>query len=674
MTESAVGKVYKSAECEAYWYKTWKESDLFRAENESGQPSFSILLPPSNGTRNLQLMQGLTFTIADIIIRRKKMQGFNTLYLPGLDSSGSDAQLASRLGLALDWGRVQWALNMDMKKTVARIFVQLYKEGNIYRGDYSSSIDLRGKSRSVGEPNVSKQWFLKTAGLAKPAMDAVEKGEITFIPGIGGKEFFYWMGNIRDWCISRQLPVGYRIPAYYCADCHHIMVVEENPGKCDRCHSMFITQDPGVLDTYFSSALWPLAALQWPGQSQDFKHFYPTSLLVVNPDMIFWQAARMIMMGIHIGKNIPFSEVLISSRIRGEKGHTVSKTPKNIGTLDMIDEYGADALRFALATLAVPGRDTTLTMDRLKGYKTFVNKIWNASRYVLDHIKGDDDLALENFTVDFAKITAVDRWILNGLNNMVVKMNDLLDAYKLHKAANLISHFFRYEYCNWYLEFAKNDMDNPNTRKTLGFTLFRLLQLLHPFMPFITEEINYMLNPGKTRFLIRYALPTFSSDLVFPGEFAEVEVLKKVIKEARKTRTVNRIAPKTGIAFFLKPESGKEKTILAKNIRYFDRLAGSSGTQIVTDFTGLPRGFKATCPNWEILLPLINDDHRLNVLSQLEREAENLDRQIAGLENKLTGTGVMDKALGPEIAGFKKNLRVSLNLRDKIRKTINDLS
>lgn len=667
MIGNSLGKVYDPAITEAHWHDTWRENDLFKAENGSNKPSFSILLPlpppPPQATGNLHLGHALALTIPDIIARRKKMQGFNILYLPGPDQAGNVARLAGPLGLAIDWSRMRFPPGEVLQKVTDRVFVQLYREGEIYRGD---------SLRRAG-PNASKQWFLKTAGIAEPAIEAVEKEKIIFFPGNWEKEYFRWMHHIRDWCISRQLQEGYKIPAYYCDDCGRLMVEEEKPGKCDQCHSTHITRDPDALDTWFSFALWPFAALGWLDKSQDFKDFFPTSLTPTNPDMIFSGAARAIMLGIHLGKDIPFREVFINGMIRDEKGREKSNAgniPGDRDIPDIIAGCGADALRFTLAAQAVPGKNISFSSDRLNGFKLFANKIWNASRIVLMRLRGDED-----FAVDFAKITDADRWILNGLNNTTMKVNDLADSYQIHKAADLLYRFFRREFCNWYLELAKNDLDNPDTRKTLKLTLFRLLQLLHPFMPFITEEIFHQLNPGHDRFLIQSEFPTFSSELAFPVEFADVETLKKVIKATRKTRTENRIAPKSRIAIFLKSESGKEKKALEKNMRYFDALAGSAGTQIVTDFSTLtfPRGFKGACANWEILLPMDSEEHRLHALAQLEKEAENLENRVAGFEKRLSDDTFIHKTAEAELSGLKKSLRESLNRSDKIRKAINDL-
>jgi valyl-tRNA synthetase len=536
--------------------------------------------------------------------------------------------------------------------------------------DYVHNVGHCQRCEAIVEPLVSRQWFLKTAGIAKPAIDAVEKGEITFTPEKWKREYFKWMYNIQDWCISRQLWWGHRIPAYYCCDCHHVMVEEEEPAACGKCGSSRIEQDPDVLDTWFSSALWPFTTLGWQDNNKDFAVYYPTSLMATGFDIIFFWVARMIMMGMHFGKDIPFREVLINGLIRDEKGVKMSKTKNNvIDPLDVIDEYGSDALRFTLAVQAVPGMDISLSLNRVKGYKAFANKIWNASRYVIMSLKGDED-----FNIDFTKITDTDKWILHGLNNTTEKVNDFMDNYRINEAADLLYHFFWHEYCDWYLEFSKSDADNPDTRKTLKFTLYKLMQLLHPFMPFITEEIYRKIKGDGSDYLLQTEFPAFQGELAFPHEFSDVEVLKKVVMETRKTRTENKIDPHQKIPIYLKTESKKEGAVLSGNLKYFDFLTKSAKTEIAADFSKLGKGFKGVCLNWEILLPFESDEDRLNELARLKKEVEKIEKQINSTEQRLSNKSFVKKAPGSVVANFKKSLQENIDKRDKIRKTINDLS
>jgi valyl-tRNA synthetase len=882
VNDTAMEKAYNSTDTEKNWYDTWKENDLFKADNEQkegqGEP-FSMILPPPNVTGTLHMGHALTFTIPDIIFRRKKMQGYNALWLPGLDHAGIATQMVveknlkkeqglskedvgrekflemvwewkdksenriiqqvSKLGLALDWSRKKFTLNPEMTKVVSQVFVQLYNEGEIYQGtymvnncpscktvlsdlevdhkelngkltyikyplknpkgkenafivvattrpetmlgdvavavnpdderykdfigeelelpltgrtipvvadedvskefgtggvkitpahdpvdfkialkhgldqivvidklanmtdlvpeayrgmdrfqcrkqvvkdldalgliqkeeDYSHNVGHCQRCETVVEPVISRQWFLKTGNISKPAIDAVENGDITFIPEKWKKVYFNWMYNIQDWCISRQLWWGHRIPAYYCDDCNHVMVAEENPGTCDKCGCDNLQQDPDVLDTWFSSGLWPFTTLGWQDKSKDFDMFYPTSLMATGFDIIFFWVARMVMMGMHFGKAIPFREVLINGLIRDDKGRKMSKTKNNvIDPLDVIADYGSDALRFTLAVQAVPGMDISLSLSRVKGYKGFANKMWNASRYVIMNLKGDED-----YDIDTGNITDTDKWLLHGLNLTVEKVNELMDNYKVNEAADVLYHFFWHEYCDWYLEFSKNDSDNLDTRKTLKYSLYTLMRLLHPFMPFITEEIFQKIKIEKD-FLLQEPYPQFSSERVFTKEFLGIEAIKKVVMETRKTRTENRIDPNHKISIYLKSESDKEKEMMNRNLKYYDFLTKSEKTEIVTDFVDIPKGFRGVCLNWEILLPFDSDEALLNEIVRLKKELEKSDKQITGLENKLSNEGFVSKAPEHVVANFKKNLQEHIDKRDKIRKTIDDLS
>jgi valyl-tRNA synthetase len=535
--------------------------------------------------------------------------------------------------------------------------------------EYIHNIGHCQRCETVVEPNISRQWFLKTAELAQPAIRAVMEKQIVFLPDKWKKVYFNWMENIQDWCISRQLWWGHRIPAYYCQDCQEVLVAEEPPRQCSKCSSTNIVQDNDVLDTWFSSALWPFTTLGWQDDSPDFKTFYPTSIMATAFDIIFFWVARMIMMGIHCTGAVPFREVLINGLIRDEKGQKMSKTKNNaVDPLDIIREYGADALRFTMAIQSVPGMDISLSINRIKGYKTFANKIWNASRYVIMNLRGDEDLA-----VDVQKISDADKWILQMLNTTVEKVNMFFDEYHMYEAADLIYHFIWDEYCDWYLEFSKSDLESVHTRSVLKLTLFRILQLLHPFMPFISEEIYQMIKTDKD-FLLQTEFPAFNKNFVFPETFAAIEVLKKVVAETRKTRTENRIEPNKKIAIYLKCDSAAEKKQLLKHMRYFDFLSRSLGTEIVDDLSALPKGFRGVSQNWEILLPFSDDPDRLRELQRLHGEHDKLGKLIGQMEGKLSGSGFVDKAPAEVIQNFKKNLQEYIEKKAKIGKTIDDLS
>ena len=869
-------KAYDHLQTESDWYRRWEEKGLFTPAAEPAGIPFSVILPPPNVTGSLHIGHALTLSLPDIILRRKKMQGFHVLWLPGVDHAGIATQMMveknlkketgqskedlgrerflqlvwdwknaseqrivgqiKKLGLALDWSRMKFTLSDEMQRVVRKVFVALYREGKIYQGTYMVNrcpscktvlsdlevehkevqgrltyiryplrldpqrwvvvattrpetmlgdvavavhpkdarykkligqellLPLSGRAipivgdedvdrefgtgavkvtpahdpadfkiamkhhlekivvideqarmtgpipekfsgldrfacrrevlndlrvlgliekeeeyahnvghcqrcETVVEPNISRQWFLKTAELAPPAIAAVRDGDIAFIPDKWKKVYFNWMENIQDWCLSRQLWWGHRIPAFYCQDCQQVVVSEEDPTTCPACSGARLVQDEDVLDTWFSSALWPFTTLGWQDDSADFRTFYPTSIMATGFDIIFFWVARMIMMGLHFGKAVPFREVLINGLIRDEKGQKMSKTKNNaVDPLDIIREYGADALRFTLAIQAVPGMDISLSISRIKGYKAFANKIWNASRYVIMNLKGDERAAF-----DPQRISDADKWILHKLNATVEKANACFDEYRMYEAADLIYHFIWDEYCDWYLEFSKSDLESPDTRAVLKLTLLRILQLLHPFMPFISEEIYQKIKADK-EFLIQTEFPAFCSEFVFPEAHAAVETLKKVVAETRKTRTENRIEPNKKIPVFLKCDAPAERRHLEKHLKYFDFLSRSSKTEIVADLSLLPKGFRGVSRNWEILLPFVDDTDRQRELTRLRGERDKLAKLIAQNEAKLSGGGFADKAPAEVILSFKKNLQEIIEKKAKLSKTIDDLA
>jgi len=551
------------------------------------------------------------------------------------------------------------------------IIEELSKTNQIEKSEeYEHNIGHCQRCETMVEPLISEQWFLKTEELAKPAIEKVRNGDIEFIPKKWEKIYYHWMENIRDWCISRQLWWGHRIPAYYCKNCNEIMVSETKPPECKKCNSTNIYQDPDVLDTWFSSALWPFSTLGWNISCNDFKTYYPTTLMATAFDIIFFWVARMIMMGIHFGKDIPFRKVLINGLIRDEHGVKMSKTKNNvIDPIDLIEEFGTDALRFTLAIQAVPGMDISLSINRIRGYKAFANKIWNASRFIIMNLHESDDM-------DFApeKLAITDKWILHSLNLLVKKVNDLLDDYRINEAADALYHFFWHEYCDWYLEFSKSDIKNPDTRKTLKFTLFTLLQLLHPFMPYITDEIYNKIKNSANEFLLLTKYPSFSSKLVYTKEYNDTELLKKLVAETRKTRTENKIDPHKKMKIYLKTSEQRDSESIKPGLKYFDFLTKSSGAEIVEDLSVYQKGFRGVIRKWEILLPFENEEERKNEINRLKTELKKTLKLIENVEAKLSNENFINRAPGNIISGFKNTLQESLDKKEKLEKTIDDLS
>lgn len=738
---------YEPAHVESRWYKYWMEEGLFRAEDISDKPPFSIVIPPPNVTGMLHMGHALNNTLQDIVIRFKRMQGYNALWMPGTDHAGIATQnvveqeLAKegisrheigreafiervwkwrekyggiilnqlqKLGCSCDWLRERFTMDEGLTRAVREVFVMLYKDGLIYQGDYivnwcprchtaisdleveyeteesglwyirypladgSGEIvvattrpetmlgdtavavnpdderyrDMVGKkavlplmnreipiiadsyvssefgtgavkitpaadpndfamaqrhnleiisimdgravinenggpyqgqdcltcrdnvvadleekgflvkmepySHNVGrcyrcktnvEPMVSKQWFVKVRELADSASAAVVKGETKIIPKMWEATYFEWLENIRDWCISRQIWWGHRIPVWYCDECDEILVAVDEPDACASCGSGAIRQDEDVLDTWFSSALWPFSTLGWPDDTPALRTFYPTSLLITGFDIIFFWVARMMMMGLYVMKNVPFRTVYLHALVRDERGEKMSKSKGNsIDPLVMIDKYGADALRFTLAAFTAQGRDVKMSEARIAGYRNFINKIWNAFRFSMINL---EDFDVKSFGSSKREdYSLCDRWIRDRMNNTTREVTKALDEYRFNDAAAEMYQFFWHQFCDWYLELAKTVLYSQETREkkratqeTLLLVLRDSMKLLHPFIPFITEEIwRHITEDGGSIMVAPF--PVESGDMVDNESVVQMEIIRNVVTAVRNIRGV----------------------------------------------------------------------------------------------------------------------------------------
>lgn len=667
MRKNRLEKAYNFLEIEKKWQKIWRESNVFASGNFYEGQSFSIVIPPVDLGGSLDIGDYLTAAIPDVIIRRKKMQGVATFWVPAADDTGIAAQKASEsspgvdlpaaihdrqeeskkqvtrrfstLGLALDWDKMTFISRPEMSHVVSAVFVRLFNEGLIFR---------------------KGNWFLRASEIMKPAIEAVEAGEVTFIPEKWKKICLTRMPGIRDWPISSSSGRGCRVPAYYCGECDEVLVGESRPANCSRCGSSKIKDDREVAASWFVSALSPFLTSDRDKHSGNVAGFYPANIMAAGPDMIFSWVLKVIVLGIYIGKDIPFREVLVNAFVKF--------LPGAAHPLQIAGEYGADALRFAITARAVPGVDIAFSTDRIKGYKAFINKIWHASRFTIMNLKGDED-----FDFDSSRITGADKWMLHYLNRTIEKINVQLDHYRVNKAADSLYRFFRHEFCDWYLEFLRKDIDKVDTRKVLKFILFKLIQLLHPFIPFITEEIFQKIKTDRD-FLLQTEFPSFNSDLAFYDEFAGIELLKKVIKQIRKIRAENRFDADRSFRIYLKTESEKEKKILSGELEYLNFLTGSAGTEIVPDFKDLPKGFRGVCPNWDILLPFASEADRLDELDRLKKECAEIEDRAADFEKRLAAEELKNGTTQLEIAKLKRKLQETINKKEKIKKIIDDIS
>lgn len=447
------------------------------------------------------------------------------------------------------------------------------------------------RCKTVVEPRISMQWFVKIKPLAEKAIEAVEQGKIKIFPEMWTKTYFEWMYNIRDWCISRQIWWGHRIPAWYCEKCGHINVDFKDPEKCEKCGSTELTQETDVLDTWFSSALWPFSTMGWPEKTKTLEKFYPTSCLVTGFDILFFWVARMIMMGLKFMNDVPFYHVYIHALVRDQYGQKMSKSKGNvIDPLIMIEKYGADAFRFTLAAFAAQGRDIKLSEDRIVGYKNFVNKIWNASRFLMMNL--DENIS----EIDFDNLEMEDKWILHNLHQTAKNVEKFIKSYDFNEAANEIYQFFWHIFCDWYIEFIKhriyNNINKTNALAVAKYTLEESLKILHPFMPFITEFIYKKLSGNET---INFG-PYPEKEFLFDTDYKNVEKVITLISNVRTVRGEYNIPPAKNINIFIKTSDEMKSLIeqksdiikkLAKieSINFTDNDIEKSAVQIEKDFT-----------------------------------------------------------------------------------------
>ena len=757
---STLSDRYNPGEVEARVYKWWEDGGFFKAENRSTKPPFSIILPPPNVTGFLHMGHALDHTIQDLLIRWKRMNGFNAMWLPGTDHAGIATQMVvereikktdhmnrhqlgrekfvekiwewknqygnriyqqmRRLGDSCDWDRATFTLDEGASKAVRKTFVSLYKKGWIYKGqrlvnwsgplesaisdlevehrqikgslwhikyaledgsgfltiattrpetllgdtavcvnpdddrykhligkkvivpliqrkvkiiadnyvdkafgsgvvkitpghdfnDYKigkihhldiiniltkktllnenagpyeglSVMDARKKvvedlkaqgllekeephinnvghcdrTGAVAEPFLSEQWFVKTEGLAVPARRVVESGTIRFEPESWTKVYLHWMNIIEDWCISRQIWWGHRVPAWNCAHCNHVTVSESDPTACEKCGKADLKQEDDVLDTWFSSALWPFSTMGWPEETETLKTFYPTSYLVTGHDIIFFWVARMIMMGLEFKRDVPFRTVYIHGLVRDSQGKKMSKSSGNsVDPVEMIEKHGADALRFSFLAHLHSGKDFKFAEQRLEGYRNFMNKIWNAARFALSHL-ADFQVPPEGVKAlpNRSQISVFDQWIVTKLGEVEKTVEEALEKEKFSEAATALYQFTWNQFCDWYIEFTKPIMAGTNkeervaTQLVMAQTLNRMMRLLHPFAPFISEEI-YQKIPIRSSACIVDQYPNIRNDKEFlslgSAQAAyEIDIVKDVVTAIRNIRGENRISP-----------------------------------------------------------------------------------------------------------------------------------
>jgi len=449
---------------------------------------------------------------------------------------------------------------------------------------YRNAIGHCYRCKTMIEPLLSKQWFVRAAPLAEKAIAAVKSGKTRIVPANWERVYFDWMNNIKDWCISRQIWWGHRIPAWYCQECGEVMVAKEEPKICTRCKSKNLHQETDVLDTWFSSALWPFSTLGWPDSTDELKTFYPTSVLVTGFDILFFWVARMMMMGLHFMGDVPFRDVYIHALVKDEQGQKMSKSKGNIiDPLVILDSFGTDSFRFTLSILAAQGRDIRLSEERIEGYRNFMNKIWNAARFSLINLKD-----CKSPTIDADNLTLADHWIMSRIGNVADEISSNIDEYKFNDAANICYQFVWHEFCDWYLEMVKLELYSKDQKRrevaqsAMQILLSGILRLLHPFVPFITEEIWQRL-PHTEGSIMAAQFPQ-QTDFIYNEEsIKEMDLIKEVITGVRNIRGEMNIPPKKAVKIVIDVKGDKEREIFKNNLSYITNLAKVESIDFVSD-------------------------------------------------------------------------------------------
>ncbi len=876
--EQQMAKVYDPSEVEEKWYRYWEENGFFTPKVEADKEPFSIVMPPPNVTGSLHLGHAMDNTLQDILTRYKRMQGYNTLWLPGTDHAGIatqarvEEQLAQegtnrhalgrekflervwawkeeyggtitrqlrKLGASCDWSRERFTMDEGCSQAVREVFVKLYEKGLIYRGNYIvnwcskchttiSDIEVEHNERegnlwyirypakdggqgvvvattrpetmlgdvavavhpedekynsligktvvlplmnreipviadeyvdkefgtgavkitpahdpndfemglrhqleqinimnrdatinenggkyvgmdrydarkqivkdleelgllvkidqhthavgecyrcsTVVEPRVSKQWFVKMKPLAEPAIKVVQDGDLQFVPERFAKIYIGWLENIRDWCISRQLWWGHRIPVWYCRDCGAEICAKQDPTSCPKCNSTHLEQDPDVLDTWFSSALWPFSTMGWPEDTAELKQFYPTSVLVTGRDIIFFWVARMIFMGLEFQKEVPFHKVMIHGLVLDSQGRKMSKSLGNgVDPIEVINQYGADTLRFMLITGNTPGNDLRFHFERLEATRNFLNKIWNASRFVM--------MNLEDFEgMSRAELTLADKWILSRYEDTVQNVTAALERFDLGEAGRLLYEFIWSEYCDWYIELTKKRLynrENKEERNTAQSILLEILEgtmrLIHPFMPFLSEEIwQHLPTQGQT-----IMLSTWPQVTGYQNTQAEKEmtILMDIIRSVRNIRAEMNVAPGRKADILLVAPDEDTIKILQSGVEDIKQLAVSEKITIMQKMdNNPPQSASAVLDGVTVYLPLKGLLDLDKERAKIRKEIENALAEQKRLEGKLNNPGFTSKAPEDVVAKEKEKLEaVSVRLRSlKIR--LSDLS
>jgi len=595
--------------------------------------------------------------------------------LPILKVIGEDARMTAHAG--------QYA-GLERREARKRVVADLEQQGLVAkRENYSHNVGHCQRCDTVIEPLVSRQWFVKVKPLAEPAIKAVERQGTSFVPDNYARVYFEWMNNIHDWCISRQLWWGHRIPAWYCNACAEMIVARQAPVSCPKCGKTELRQESDVLDTWFSSALWPFSTLGWPEQTAELKTYYPTSVLVTGFDIIFFWVARMMMMGLRFMGDVPFKTVYINGLVRDEHGQKMSKSRGNIiDPLQIIDQYGTDAVRFTLAVMAVPGTDIPFSISRMAGYRAFCNKIWNAGRFLLLNLGETGPVSVEqvNQLWESGKLELEHRWILGRLQQVIAACNENLEKYRFHEASNELYHFFWHEFCDWYIELVKpaitgnrDEEAQARARAVALYTLDASLKLLHPFIPYITEEI-WQLCPHDGPSLMVSAFPEGRADWIDTDSFREIEQLQELITAVRTARAENNIDPRRRLALRLVSSAEGTRTIENQRAMLLN-LAQLKDIEFVPQLDG--KGAKTAHGVAKLAEFALVVEDALDIQAEKQRLGKQIARlrdDIEKLSAKLGNADFVQRAPAPVIENNRNRLAEAEQQLRVLQEKLDELS
>ena len=579
---------------------------------------------------------------------------------------------------------------LDRYEARKQIVEELDKEGLLVRiEDYSHNVGTHDRCKTTIEPMIKKQWFVKMDELIKPAREAVKNGEIQLIPKRMEKTYFNWTDNIRDWCISRQLWWGHRIPAYYCDDCGETVVAKVAPGVCPKCGGTHFTQDPDTLDTWFSSALWPFSTLGWPEMTEDLKYFYPTDVLVTGYDIIFFWVIRMIFSGYEQMGEKPFKTVLFHGLVRDSQGRKMSKSLGNgIDPLEIIDQYGADALRLTLITGNAPGNDMRFYYEKVEANRNFANKVWNAARFIMMNMEqAEEKTGKRGWEVSYEEIKdslyRVDKWILSKLNTLIKDVTDNMDSFELGIAVQKVYDFIWDEFCDWYIEMVKPRLYSTEPGEeaaknaalwTLKNVLIDALKLLHPYMPFITEEIFCTIQSEEESIMIS-KWPEYTEKRAYEAGEKAVELIKDAVRGIRNVKTQMNVAPSRKAAVYVVSDSEEVQQVFIHGKQFFASLAGASEVTIQTDKTGIADdAVSIVIPNATVYIPFAELVDITQEIERLKKEQKRLEGELARVNGMLSNERFMSKAPETKVAEERAKLEKYTQMKAQVEERLSQLN